>query len=117
MKRLLLGILSFFFLFQGITSVAQAQIQATGSKIPNYTSNLLQELTPFELVTMAYQGYFQEQGIPSYTLLASAHEIGRLRAETLVEAAIRARKLSPQVLTDQGYLNAVEAHLRELIVR
>ncbi|MBE9225204.1 hypothetical protein IQ264_07135 [Phormidium sp. LEGE 05292] len=117
MKRLLLGSLSFLFLSQGITSVAQAQIQATRSTIPNYTSNLLQELTPFELVTMAYQGYFQEQGIPSYALLVSAHQVGRLRAETLVEAAIRTQKLSPQVLKDQGYLNAVEVQLRELIVR
>ena len=111
MKRLILGSLSFVLLSQVITSVAQAQIQATQSTIPNYTSNLVTQLTPFELVTMAYQGYFQEQGIPSYML------IGRLRAETLVEAAIRAKKLSPQVLTDRGYLNAVEVQIRRLIVR
>lgn len=116
MKRLILGSLSFLFLSQVITSVAQAQIQATRSTT-DYTSNLVQQLTPFELVNMAYQGYFQEQGIPSYTLFVSAHHTGKLRAETLVEAAIRMNKLSPQVLTNQGYLNAVEAQIRRLIVR
>ncbi|MFB2938180.1 hypothetical protein ACE1B6_23280 [Aerosakkonemataceae cyanobacterium BLCC-F154] len=117
MKRLILGSLSFLFWFQITTPVAQAEIQATGATIPDYTSNLLQQLTPFELVTMAYQGYFQEQGIPSYMLLVSARCTGQLRAETLVEAAIKAKKLPPQALTNQGYLNAVELQLRELIVR
>lgn len=116
MKRLILGSLSFVFLSQVITSVAQAQIQATQSTT-DYTSNLVKQLTPFELVNMAYQGYFQEQGIPGYMLFVSDHHTGRLRAETLVEAAIRANKLSPQVLTDRGYLNAVEAQIRRIIVR
>lgn len=118
MKGLILGSLSLLFLSAVSVPVAQAQTQAVNSATsrtavlePSY------QLTPFELVTMANQGYFREQGIPSYMGLVSAHRMGKIRAEELVEAAIRANRLSAQISRDRGYLSAVEAQLQMFSIR
>lgn len=117
MKRLILSTLSLLLLSSWFLPVAQAQTQAINSVNYRATINPVDQLTPFELVTMADQGYFKEQGIPSYLGLVSAHAMGKLRAEELVAAAIRAKKLSPEILTDRGYLSAVEAQLQRLNLR
>lgn len=117
MKRLIIGSLSLLFLSSLSVPVAQAQTQAINSETYGTTVNPVYQLTPFELVSMANQGYFQEQGIPGYIELVSAHRMGRLRAEQVVEAAIRAKKLSPQIARDRGYLSAVEAQLQRLNIR
>lgn len=117
MKRLIIGSLSLVFLSSFSVPVAQAQTQAINSETYRSTVNPVYQLTPFELVSMANQGYFQEQGIPGYLELASAHRMGRLSAEQLVKAAIRVKKLAPQMASDKGYLSAVEAQLQRLNLR
>ncbi|MFB2898347.1 hypothetical protein ACE1CI_35975 [Aerosakkonemataceae cyanobacterium BLCC-F50] len=117
MKRLILSTLSLLLLSSLSIPVAQAQPQATNLATYRATLNPGYQLTPFELVTMADQGYFKEQGIPSYLSLLCAHALGNLRAEELVAAAINAKKLSPEILTDRGYLSAVEAQLQRLNLR
>ncbi|XWK91692.1 MAG: hypothetical protein U7127_30705 (plasmid) [Phormidium sp.] len=117
MKHLIIGSLSLVFLSSLSVPVAQAQTQAINLETYRITGNPVYQITPFELVSMAEQGYFQEQGIPGYLELVSAHRMGKLRAEQLVEAAIRANKLSPQIASDKGYLSAVEAHLQRLNIR
>jgi len=117
MKHLIIGSLSLVFLSSLSVPVAQAQTQAINSETYRTTVNPVYQLTPFELVSMANQGYFREQGIPGYVELVSAHRMGRLGAEQLVEAAIRAKKLAPQIASDKGYLSAVEAHLQRLNIR
>ncbi|OKH37370.1 hypothetical protein NIES2119_14080 [[Phormidium ambiguum] IAM M-71] len=117
MKRLIIGSLSLVFLSSLSVPVAQAQTQAINSETYRTTGSSVYQITPFELVSMANQGYFQEQGIPGYLQLVSAHQMGRLSAEQLVAAAIRANKLSPQIASDKGYLSAVEAQLQRLNIR
>lgn len=117
MKRLIINSLSLVFLSFLAVPVAQAQTQAINSETFRNIVNPVDQITPFELVSMANQGYFQEQGIPSYLSLVSAHRMGKLRAEQLIEAAIRAKKLSPEILSDRGYLSAVEAQLQRLNIR
>ncbi|MEH1967474.1 hypothetical protein [Nostoc sp.] len=68
-------------------------------------------LQPFNTAFLAYQGYLKEQGIPSGSALISEYQIGNLTAKDVVQAAVRANKLSAQVLNDQSYLNAVESQL------
>jgi hypothetical protein len=117
MKRLILGSLS-FLLFSSVTAtVVQAETQALTSATSSRVLDLAGQLTPFELVSMAHQGNFIEQGIPSYLVLVSEHNMGKVRAEDLVAAAIRANKLSPQFSSDRGYLNAVEFQLQMFNVR
>ncbi|MGF1936378.1 MAG: hypothetical protein RM347_018655 [Nostoc sp. ChiQUE02] len=68
-------------------------------------------LQPFNTAFLAYQGYLKNQGIPSGSALISEYQIGNLTAKDVVQAAVRANKLSAQVLNDQSYLNAVESQL------
>ncbi|HEY9849095.1 MAG TPA: hypothetical protein V6D28_06535 [Leptolyngbyaceae cyanobacterium] len=114
MKRLIIGSLSFLLLSTAIAPVIRAETQAINSATLNQTLELAKQLTPFELVYLANQGYLSEQGIPSSMGLISAYQMGTVRAEKLVEAAIKANKLSPQLATDRGYLNTVEFLLRTL---
>ncbi|MDJ0687191.1 MAG: hypothetical protein QNJ41_01660 [Xenococcaceae cyanobacterium MO_188.B32] len=72
------------------------------------------EITPFNLVTKSYQGYFADQGLPSHSALLTEVKRGRIKAEDLVEAAIDQGRLSSVTLNDEAYLNSVEAHLEGL---
>lgn len=116
MKRLILGTLSFLLLSTATVPVIRAETQAINSATLNQTPELAKQITPFELVSLANQGYLSEQGIPSSMALISAYQMGTVRAEELVEAAIRANKLSSHFATDRGYLNTVESLLRTLTI-
>jgi hypothetical protein len=72
------------------------------------------ELSAFDLASLAYRGYFRDQGIPGYAILTEAHRAGRIRAKDVVNAAIKTNRLSNQALTDQRYINAIDANLRAL---
>jgi hypothetical protein len=74
----------------------------------------LPELSAFDLASLAYRGAFRDQGIPGYAILTEAHRAGRIRAKDLVNAAIKTNRLSNQALTDQRYINAIDANLRAL---
>jgi hypothetical protein len=67
--------------------------------------------TPFNLVSLAYQGEYRTQGIPGFGSFQSATSIKTITAKDLVKAAIDANQLSPDTQTDRGYLNAVEQQL------
>lgn len=69
---------------------------------------------PFDLVNLARNGYFQEQGIPSHGNLTFAVGFGRITAEQVVQAAIAENRLPADRLTDSRYLQAVEAQLEDL---
>jgi hypothetical protein len=43
--------------------------------------------TPINLVNLARNGYFQEQGIPSHLGLTRAIALGEIKGENLVQAA------------------------------
>lgn len=88
----------------------QQQLQA-GQFMPD---NLNRELTPFELVSLANQGYFKNQGIPSYGALLQQYYQGTIRAKDLVQSAIKTNRLSADFLTNQSYVSAVENSLKAL---
>lgn len=72
------------------------------------------ELTPFNLVQLAHQGYFKEHNIPSYGKLNSAIKSRRIKAEDVVEAAIAEGRLASETLKDKGYLKTVDFKLNRL---
>ena len=80
--------------------------------IRNAQTVLEHQTTPFNLVNLAYRGYFKN--IPSYTQLAQAYLFGHVDAANLVRAGVEQGRVSPETLNDEGYLNAVEARLRVL---
>lgn len=65
----------------------------------------------FNLVSSAYRGQFESQGIEGYALLVSNYNSGELTAEDLIRAAIDAGELSPKAMEDEAYVNAVELQL------
>lgn len=97
--------------------IATAQTPDSRRAAANYgslTVNTTTQLTPFDLVFLARQGYLQNQGIPSYGVFVTAVGLGQVTAENLVQSAINANRLSSEALNDQGYLNAVNGYLRWL---
>ena len=115
MKRLILTGLS-VLLASTHVSAASAQHVALNSATLNSSAStaVSSQLTPFSLVSLANQGYFQAQGIPSSSGLIVAYESERVSAEDLVKSAIATRRLSPEVLNDQSYLSAVNVQLSNL---
>lgn len=72
------------------------------------------ELTPFNLVNLARNGYLMDHGIPRFNLLSSRYRQGSISARDLVQAAINDNRLSSEVLQDQRYIQAVDNFLNDL---
>ena len=68
----------------------------------------------FNLVSSAYRGDFEDQGINSYGTLISNYEAGELTAEDLISAAIESGELSPSAIEDDSYVQAVDSQLNAL---
>lgn len=84
------------------------------SAINRTSTGSIVEITPFDLVYNAYQGYFSDSGIPGYANLIAAVNAGRVKAEDLVEEAIALRRLAPETIDDRAYLNSVAGLLDSL---
>ncbi|NJM89496.1 MAG: hypothetical protein HC847_22400 [Hydrococcus sp. RU_2_2] len=78
--------------------------------------NQVENTRPFNLVHLGYQGYFQDDGIPSNGAFRTAIKHRLVTAETLIESAIKKGRLSPDALNNQDYVDAVEVQL-ELILK
>ncbi len=99
MKRLIVASTSVLLAFFAVAPAVQAREITT---------------TPFDLVSLARNGYLSDQGVPSFAQLGVAHQRGRLSAEDLVQAAIDDNRLSPEAINDRGYVSAVNSFLRGL---
>ncbi|MEM9271856.1 MAG: hypothetical protein AAGA80_02670 [Cyanobacteria bacterium P01_F01_bin.143] len=108
MKSILIGTLS-TILLSTMAVPALSQVSLNSSK----TGNII-EITPFALVTGAYQGRFENQGIPSSGIFLNKVRTNKIDAEDLVRSAIAAGRLSENTLYDQSYLNSVEALIDNL---
>ncbi|MBP0001367.1 MAG: hypothetical protein J7641_20650 [Cyanobacteria bacterium SID2] len=72
---------------------------------------------PFKLATMAYQGFFSDQGIDGHAQLISSLENRQVDAEDVVRAAIERGLLDRESLNDEQYLRFVALQLDRLTVR
>jgi hypothetical protein len=113
MQRLIISGLSLLLMSATATSVVRSQGAAFNPAIGRQAPSYLNQLTPVNLVTQAYRGEFKDQGIPGYMGFVGAYKNGQIRAVDLVKLAIAENRLPQETLTDQGYLNAVEAQLRD----
>ena len=68
----------------------------------------------FNLVSSAYRGQFEAQGIDGYAVMVSNYNSGQLTAEDLINAAVEAGELSPMAIEDESYVEAVELQLESL---
>jgi hypothetical protein len=81
----------------------------------DYSSYDVRRTEAFNLVSSAYRGDFEDQGIDGYAVLISNYESGQTTAEDLIQAAIDAGELSPMALEDDGYVEAVQLQLDGLV--
>ena len=97
----------------GMSSSDNNQQPTSSPAAVNSTSDSYQT-SPFNLAELAYRGYFKEQGIPAYYNLVSDYRAGRVTVQDIIQSGIRANKVSPDVLNNAGYVNALDAQLRNL---
>ena len=112
MKFFILSSLSVLLISAATAPTVKAEIAAVTNTANNAAT--ISQLKPFNLVHMAYQGYFRDQGIPGYSAFLAAYEAGRVSAEELVQSAVKKNKLSPETASDRGYLRAVKSYIESL---
>lgn len=71
-------------------------------------------ITPFELVTSAYQGQYRDHSIPGFGSFIYGIGTGQITAKDLVKAAIDSKRLPPQAISNRSYLNYVNLQLRSM---
>jgi hypothetical protein len=86
------------------------------AKFPMMSAKLGMGVTPFNLVFLAYQGFFTSEKIPSALGLISAFRGGEVTAADLTKAAISMNRLPPESLKDQNFQAQVQSQL-ELLTR
>ena len=99
--------------FELETRTEETLEEAESSDI-DYSGYDVRRTEAFNLVSSAYRGDFEDQGINSYAVLVTDYEDGQLTAEDLIQAAIDAGELSPSALEDTSYVEAVDAQLDSL---
>ena len=113
MRRSISGLLTTLLLFAAILPAA-AQAQTALTSLNPYAANQpkANQIRPFNLADLAYQGYLKDQGIPSNGALMSAIASGTITAQDIIQAAVKANRLPEQTLNDQGYRHNFEDQLQ-----
>ncbi|PSB56349.1 hypothetical protein [Chamaesiphon polymorphus] len=113
MKYIAIASRSIFYLALLVTTSVRAESVAHKNVvlITQNPQTVTTKITPFVLVSLAYQGQYRSQGIPGFASLISAYRFGTITAKDVVKAAILAKELTPDVLTDRDYLSAVDLQL------
>lgn len=102
-------LLMLFSSFSGASAIAQTK-EAMNMTIAQEVIRL----TPADLATFAYRGYFKSQGISGYGGLIQDHSSGKVSNKDIVQAAIAMHLLPDSTLNNRGYLNALDNQLREI---
>lgn len=100
-----------------LPAAASAQTtEATRTSLNPHVTNSMSanQVSPFDLAYLAYQGYLENQGIPSNGALIDAIATGTVGAQDLMQAAVKANRLPEQTLSDRGYRWALEGELNGL---
>ena len=100
----------------GVAQEPETRTEETLEEAQSRDTNMydVRRTEAFNLVSSAYRGDFEDQGINSYAVLVSNYEAGELTAEDLIQAAIDAGELSPGAMEDASYVEAVDAQLNAL---
>jgi hypothetical protein len=112
MKRMILASLPALLL--ATTAILPAQAQISAAEPPSNAETLGMAVTPFNLVFLAYQGFFEDEGVPKFASLTQGFEDGSVTPENLIQVAIKMKRLTPDTLTDRSYVASVRHQLRAL---
>ncbi|MCU0571024.1 MAG: hypothetical protein MUF49_31210, partial [Oculatellaceae cyanobacterium Prado106] len=91
-----------------------AQAQVSVAAPPANAETLGMAVTPFNLVFLAYQGFFESEGIPKFNALVDGYKRGEITPERLIQVAIDMQRLTPDSLSDRSYVRSVQHQLRAL---
>ena len=97
-------------------AILPAAVYAQGSKTRQTSLNLsyvANQPSPFNLAYLAYQSYLKNQGIPRSGALSNEIRSRTIMAQDVMQAAVKANRLSEQTLNDQGYRSALEDQLQK----
>jgi hypothetical protein len=114
MKRFAIASLSILCLSLIATTSIKAENKTGNSSMLATTMNSNAQspkITPFELVSRAYQGSYQMQNIPSFGSFLTASSSKMITAKDIIKAAIDAKQLDPETQADRNYINDVDLHL------
>lgn len=89
----------------------RASVPMMDAKSPAMSAKYGMSVTPFNLVFLAFQGFFSSEGIPSAQGLQEAYRNGTVKPQTLVKAAIAMNRLPASSIDDKTYLNSVKSQL------
>ncbi len=124
MKNLLTGGISALLLSGLIVPATQAQMPMQQMPMQQMRQPTLGQMTPrgtgamemprikaSNLAYLAYWGYFENAGIPSFLVLQQNYKAGNVTAMDIAEAASDEGRLGMNALEDDGYLSALEREL------
>lgn len=123
MKGLVFGGLSVLLMCTTVAPALRAEVIAETVPVNTSQTDVMNmppriatrmAVTPFNLVFLAFQGFFESQGIPSSMSLLAAYRNQQVTAVDLVKIAIDMNRLPQSALTDREYLNAVTFQLEDL---
>ena len=79
------------------------------------TTSSDRRVKPVGLVFLAYRGYLEDQGVPSYGNFIKKYKSQQFGAQDLVQAAINEGRLSSDALNDQQYIDDVDVQIRDFV--
>ncbi|MDJ0662452.1 MAG: hypothetical protein QNJ42_23650 [Crocosphaera sp.] len=111
MKGLIITGLSSLVLGSFFSPVNATEMMAVNSTVEQ---NQISYISPLNLVSHGRGGTFSEQGIPSHVRFSLAIQSGKVDAESLVQAAVEAGRLSSEILNNSAYLSNVQFELSQV---
>lgn len=112
MERLLLAAVGTILIATTATPTVLANKTVANSNVVQ--SQVQKNITPFNLVSLAYQGKFKNQGVGGYNSLLTAIVFDEISGKYLVQIGIETRRLSAETINDSGYINSVDSQLKKL---
>ena len=114
MERLLLAAVGTILIATTATPPVLANKTTANSNL-NITQNQVQKnITPFNLVSLAYQGKFKTQGVGGYNSLITAILFDEISGKDLVQIGIDTGRLSAETINDSSYIGSVDSQLKKL---
>jgi hypothetical protein len=113
MQRLIFASLSALLITvaSATLTTAQTRVEQEIAATQRTTQVSATQLSPADLVALAYQGHYKAQNIPSNGALIEGLERESITAQQLVQAAIALNELPAETLMNQNYLNQVKAQI------
>jgi hypothetical protein len=115
MSRIITNLLT-ILLISPLILPTTIEAQPTNASPINASNQNRDRISPFDLTYLAYQGNLKDRGIPSYGALIDAIAFGRVTAQKVMQAAVRANLLPEQTLSDSSYRSALQTQLYNLVV-